>query len=802
MSFSSFYGGRTGASFVIKKHFDGINIPPNTQFRKKYCAYMIDENDNKKYYYVDSNGLIQRTANNYTEYTWEIVEFSEKTVNTIHYSTGIKGTLTIEDEYAEGMVQCFKKGGTSTNEVNYEEYVIIDTIVGLSDYNDPDNGKIFRRGMDFLAEDGGAIYIGQIVGPQGATAEISMDSYNTISAQGDSKTGEYTPTDGLVPGKYEEGGITKFNDNIKYASVVLKDENGNVVGAEIGFEFPYLVNDFYSELISPYDSSGNLLPRVSDLIVPIGDETHPFYRQWKVSIPRGTQGDRVSDLLIKPTKSRPGCLYWNNRYFTGDPVGTLDQAYDLITIAEDYLTVEYDESVVYIKPEDGWQVELSYRITDYSQKRDGVVTEYSMGYYDILNKITLSADGLITAWYTSRDSEVLAGTPLTWINNVSLDNQTGHFEVTFNNNKVSGGKYQTDLQWINDVEIDNADGTITFKYNDGTIAYQKQNYLKFINSVNIDDSDGTITFRYNDGTIALEKQNYLKFINDVTIDDNDGTIIFTYNDNTVALEKDNYFKFINGVTLSDDGTLIFTYNDGTEALRKTKYIKSIKDVNITADGTITMTYNDDSTAIEKEKYLKVIDNITIDTDGNGGEGDGDQKVHVTYNTGAEATIGDPLNYIIESVVTGSDHLTKPFHLFVRYSDPVRRAVNPESYDGKNDWTDLGYVRGIAEGLRIITNVDSEDDLYEGPGHTNPIKPEDWASQTGDPTANTIGWGITVGQEGEQDIFVFDYVNNIWESIGSVSKVDATKIIQVSETLPVTLGKNGVWVRTEKVLYAN
>ncbi len=49
------------------------------------------------------------------------------------------------------MVNQFKKGPDYTA-VHYDEYVMINT----DNKNDPDNGKIYRRGYNFTDENGGA----------------------------------------------------------------------------------------------------------------------------------------------------------------------------------------------------------------------------------------------------------------------------------------------------------------------------------------------------------------------------------------------------------------------------------------------------------------------------------------------------------------------------------------------------------------------------------------------------------------------------------------------------------------------
>lgn len=161
-SMESFYGGRQGASFVIVKHFDGIDIPENTIYKNEWFAM-----DNEGYFIVP---LIKRTGINYNDYTyWEAIP--RDGITTVTSKTGaVSDPLPIA--YAEGMKQCFQKGGASTSEVNYGEYVIIDTISDLGQYDNPDNGKIFRRGMNYENELAGAELIGQITGPKGDTGSV------------------------------------------------------------------------------------------------------------------------------------------------------------------------------------------------------------------------------------------------------------------------------------------------------------------------------------------------------------------------------------------------------------------------------------------------------------------------------------------------------------------------------------------------------------------------------------------------------------------------------------------------------
>ena len=116
------------------------------------------------------------------------------------------------------MIKAFKKGDSYLN-VNYNEYVIIDT----PNKNDSNNGKVYRRGYDYDNDLGGAIYIGQIVGPSGAAPALTLNNYQDINNYINSLTEEEKKqkfvsigkmtidNSSLIPGKDLIG---NFNDSI------------------------------------------------------------------------------------------------------------------------------------------------------------------------------------------------------------------------------------------------------------------------------------------------------------------------------------------------------------------------------------------------------------------------------------------------------------------------------------------------------------------------------------------------------------------------------------------------------------
>ena len=192
------------------------------------------------------------------------------------------------------MVDSFKK---NEDKVWFGEYCLIDTV----NKNDKDNGKIFRRGIASSTNSalGGAEYIGQIVGPSSGTPLFQFDTLNNvIKHEGESydpnagdirvyptqatddgqitqynyrkdENGQYSDQDIK---KNDDGSITHTNnivtltstigngglvsgkeqDGIKWTWCNLKKANENSESwFYVGFQIPYLVNEFTSESVYP-----------------------------------------------------------------------------------------------------------------------------------------------------------------------------------------------------------------------------------------------------------------------------------------------------------------------------------------------------------------------------------------------------------------------------------------------------------------------------------------------------------------------------------------------------------------------
>ena len=196
----------------------------------------------------------------------------------------------------EDMVTKFKQGPSYTA-VHYDEHVMINTV----NKNDPDNGKVYRRGYDFTNDMGGAEYIGTIVGPAGKAPLLEMTTVTNVRSKHAEEgyeerftSGQYSITEGnLVPGRTGNG---TFNDAITWACCSIRNENDEDCTAYIGFTFPYTVIDYEASAVEPY-IAGKYADTSS--VTRVDDETHPFFEKWHINVPKGVKGDAFMNLKVE-----------------------------------------------------------------------------------------------------------------------------------------------------------------------------------------------------------------------------------------------------------------------------------------------------------------------------------------------------------------------------------------------------------------------------------------------------------------------------------------------------------------------
>lgn len=209
------------------------------------------------------------------------------------------------------MVQEFNKGGAYTH-VNYGQYVIIDTL----SKSDETNGCLYRRGFQYnqIIDEptkqhpgGGAIYIGQIVGPKGDNSQIQIVDWEADQPSSSDISSISQGVIGLIPGIITEGTTATFNDNIISKIINIRDEYGNITEAQLRFQTPYPIIRMTAQQVnvsngaqttvahSYFNTSGVLSTEIwtanaTNVFHSIVDENHPFYIDYQIAVPKGDPG--------------------------------------------------------------------------------------------------------------------------------------------------------------------------------------------------------------------------------------------------------------------------------------------------------------------------------------------------------------------------------------------------------------------------------------------------------------------------------------------------------------------------------
>lgn len=631
------------------------------------------------------------------------------------------------------MIAAFSQGSSYKN-VWYDEYCLIDT----PNKNHPDNGKIFRRGLNYQDGNGGAILIGSIVGPSSGTPYFQMGTLDEVKNQANASLNDYEykryPTgyelddsgnvvgyetsDGsngkelatfsfstahdtsLVPGKIvNNDGSISYKDDITWTWCNIRKDNADADSwFYVGFEIPYMVTDYIIHQTSGYDNNGNILVDATD-IERVDDGKHPFYEKWDLGLPKGVKGDTLRSLKVIIPKSS-------------------DKIYDISSITIDSKTGHADLSKL---------KEYAGKADDIAANRKIVVFDYYvydkvinptpimlyLGDFNIITGINVSDDGTLTVQYTHEDNSVFER-KIKWITNVSLTTGNGkdggHFKVDYNNGTPS---YEIDLTWIKGIEIQE-DGTVVYTYagagdsqtNHETGIKTIQKLLKWVDAITLNENTGVFRVEYNNNSPAFETT--LDWIKKIVLDD-DGTIHFLHTKDGVDEQLTNQLKWITGVDLvpsTGKFTMNFNYGDplerqldwvddiyinedtglmqihhvnpalGTEDLDAK--LKLITSASVDATGVTTFYCNTGESFTLKQSgstndyHIKAIDTVTLNTATNE-----DKHIFIKYNTDDNAVpIGDPINYIQDMVVRDSD-----FHLLVLFNDPEHRA-QPGDLDAK------------------------------------------------------------------------------------------------------------------------
>ena len=376
----SFYGGKQGRTYHIVERFDLLYIDfsdtdsyPNYEKSKKYKPGDYFQSGNMVYFVLPISN---------DDTTERIININEE----LEAETIIK---------IKGMVNEFQKGGAYTD-VNYGEYVIIDTILNLAHKSDDLNGLLYRRGMDYTEEatkakrpkrdddkywsvdgngnkvfhperwiadwtkyvthpGGGAIYVGQIVGPKGDSPQLFGESWSTYTDVHAHPIGSTVALD-KTPGLVYKNNTPSFNDDIKFGSTSVYDDDGDITGAHISFDIPYPVFRTQAVQVNPYTFSTDLSTAASTatnnrlIHKEVGNSTtrwlpyensttslihdypydtvHPFYHDLQIAVPHGKKGTSIENVSTGRNNQDHNYVYlqYKTRNYDNNAAGAVSAA--------------------------------------------------------------------------------------------------------------------------------------------------------------------------------------------------------------------------------------------------------------------------------------------------------------------------------------------------------------------------------------------------------------------------------------------------------------------------------------------
>lgn len=325
----SFYGGKQGRTYHIVERYDSIYLDPT--------AY-ADFDSNKESY-------------NQGEY----FKYNEK-----FYKVLVEGSISdidaALDDYKivqiKGMVNCFSLGGSYTD-VNYGEYVIIDTFLNEHHRNDEVNGLLYRRGLEYnqvgtttrpirqqydsqeaynavwynyiLHPGAGAVYIGQILGPQGLSPQLEGIKWSD---------GNFDQNNSTILDTTLGYDGTEFHDDIKLGWINIKDADGDTYQCRLAFDIPTPVINIQGKAVSAYGSPvGRIITKHKSIAFPDDEDDdiqtiditipdplnpnavnyqglvhlhsktgvnagHPFFYDYQIAIPNGKHGADFEDVSV------------------------------------------------------------------------------------------------------------------------------------------------------------------------------------------------------------------------------------------------------------------------------------------------------------------------------------------------------------------------------------------------------------------------------------------------------------------------------------------------------------------------
>lgn len=622
----------------------------------------------------------------------------------------------------DDMMEAFRQG-PDYKDVWYSEHCIIDT----PNKNDEDNGKIYQRGANFSDTSGGAVYIGQIVGPQSGTPYYSVKPISEIKSllETDLDTSVYEQraypyldgeeekvwidgTNGSIDkdlailslGTASQEGDEpslvsgKEQDDIKYTWVNISKphSDGYPTWTYVGFQIPYTVIEFTSKSVSPYDEDGiyNPVPVITE---NESSQGHPFWYNYNIDIPKGIKGDTLRNIrVITLSESHKEKIY-NASDFRTNADGSVEAGTPSYQVSDTDIAAGRQVYVVDFLFYDKLANPTAYMVY--------------LGDYNQVSGVEVSDSGTLTFSFT-HDNNTVFSNKIKWIDTVSLDN-SGKLTVHYNNDDTD---YRTTISWIDNIIIDEAKGDIKVHWcdKDEDTYTTLDSKLKLITSADI-SSDGGIVFNTN-----IADQN------------------ITLNDKTT--HNAFHLKYPTNIALADDTQL-------------------------DADKRLQITWNWDSSG-DVLQYIGDSINYIVDMHVN----PSNWHLYVLFN---DPTHRISLSNAQASGIGTANEVVIDGNTWVRKVKRIKGIIDASNEDSVF-WLDLGAIKDQS-GVLIGNNV-ALSDVGAGTPTTDEIVSY---LNSNYPSGHKDGKIITVGNNDTsigKSFFAFDYNTNSWYYLGAISDVSS------------------------------
>ena len=605
--YSSFYGGRRGVSFIIKKSYASVTEMLQ-DFAKTSCEVNFGQ-------YILINTENKNDPNNGALYRRGLDVNSSRTIPLWEYNEtqGIWVKSQVEARGAEYIGTIAGPSGRAPS-LMVRDY---------DDINKEDTGGVINRGTlegssRNKSTSDGIIQRVIVYDPNNLTAAAREEIAQGIIPQFIEKDSDTFANQEVLPGKYqltiqEKNGSVLFpnssysnnliyNNDIEYVSASFTDPQGQESVAYVGFKFPYHVFDFYTQQIENYgntEPTGLITPQERQLLKPginykffqdtsdIEEEQQDgvyqaYSSKYKLSIPKGLHGQNIQNFRIAAIK------YENNAF--------KDENNNTLTLFNQEGRVIVNKTdIIPSDVADGTSIQVMlYDLENFDKTNPGIIKTYFLGRYNQISGVYVDEFGTIRVTYTAAQ-DVYFYCAVKWIYNVA-SNTTLSPQVAF------PPEYVNSLPVKSTPSTDplgaDFEGRIIFYYN--TLFRDTQNRcyrnydiftLDYVKQINV-AQDGTVTYQHTDGNTETQSDQ-LTWIERAVIETRNGQRSLCLYKNNSQTPFETPFDFVNEIGfLPDTGEIVIHYESNkTQVLNTTTPIKTIVGITIAQDGTGIVEFN-------------------------------------------------------------------------------------------------------------------------------------------------------------------------------------------------------------------